>query len=121
MARKYESEQEKILPFYAPGQMPGDEALSEQEAAAMAQQEAQEAGVGPVASSASVAAEAGPSEPPKLQLSSRGLDEQGRSVEEWDYLNRYFRKFNKVNACCPSFGAVWGPSGPAAPAARVPS
>ena len=33
-----------------------------------------------------------PSPPPP---SSSGVDEAGRDVEEWDYLNRFFKKFNK--------------------------
>lgn len=30
-------------------------------------------------------------------MSSFGLDESGKVVEEWDYLNKFFKRYNKVN------------------------
>ncbi len=42
--------------------------------------------------------EAGPSKGgsiSRIKLSSVGLDDNGNEVEEWDYLNRFFRRFNK--------------------------
>lgn len=32
----------------------------------------------------------------KPAMSAYGVDETGRIVEEWDYLNRFFKRFNKV-------------------------
>lgn len=32
----------------------------------------------------------------KSMYSSSGLDENGAVIEEWNYLNRFFKKFNKV-------------------------
>lgn len=32
----------------------------------------------------------------KSMYSSSGLDENGDVIEEWNYLNRFFKKFNKV-------------------------
>lgn len=98
VARKYESEQEKVLPFFTPGQ-----AVDEEEAAAMEQEVAAAMAEDAKAVAAAAAAEAdqaGPSTSAaaadKPNFSSQGVDDQGRPVEEWDYLNRFFRKFNKV-------------------------
>ena len=40
--------------------------------------------------------EAAPMSLKKPPLSSYGIDEAGKVVEEWDYLNRFFKRFNKV-------------------------
>ena len=94
--RKYETEQEKVLPFFSPSQEPGagdelpefpEELMDPGRAAAAA-----------VARAAAEEAEAlaGPSDPNKPKLSSHGVDDNGKEVEEWDYLNRFFKRFNKA-------------------------
>lgn len=86
--RKYETEQEKVLPFFSPSQEPGtgddlpeypEEIMDPGRAAAtaIARAAADEA-----------QAQAGPSDPSKPKLYSHGLDDKGQEVEEWDYLNR---------------------------------
>ena len=86
--RKFETEQEKVLPFFSPSHEPGtgdelpefpEELMDPGRAAAAA-----------VAKAAAEEAEmlAGPSDPNKPKLSSHGVDDKGKEVEEWDYLNR---------------------------------
>lgn len=43
-------------------------------------------------------------------MSSFGVDEAGKVVEEWDYLNRFFKRFNKVRV--EALVAVSRPSPP---------
>lgn len=84
--RKLETEQEKILPFFNLGQdQPSEEDLLAQEELKAAAQE--------------LAGEAGGSSPHadgKAKMFSYGVDDEGNLVEEWDYLNRFFKRFNKA-------------------------
>jgi len=86
--RKYETEQEKVMPFFSPSQEPGTgddlpeypEEMNDPNraaAVAIARAAAEEA-----------AAQAGPSDASKPKMYSHGLDDKGQEVEEWDYLNR---------------------------------
>lgn len=77
---KMETEMEAALPLYD-GSTPLGE-LSEDEKAAL-----KVAGL--------AAGAAAPEEPPS-QFSSWGADEEGNPVSEWDYLNRFFQRHNKV-------------------------
>uniref|UniRef100_A0A7R9W0W4 Dynein regulatory complex subunit 2 n=1 Tax=Chlamydomonas euryale TaxID=1486919 RepID=A0A7R9W0W4_9CHLO len=95
LCRKYETEQEKVLPFFSPNEdpaaMPEEAAERAEEEAAALRQAAEELGLQTEPSvSGEAAAEAG-----KPKLCSFGVDERGREVEEWDYLNRFFKRFNK--------------------------
>ncbi|KAG2490043.1 hypothetical protein HYH03_011508 [Edaphochlamys debaryana] len=138
LARKYETEQEKVLPFWSPAQAVNGEELDEEEALAQAEaaaeafaqaeaelgggkpsakelgelglqmsagsgKEGYEAGEEEEAAGAGTSgregvgaggATAGGSSKPKF--SSYGLDPlSGKEVDEWDYLNRFFKRFNK--------------------------
>lgn len=108
MCRKLETEQEKVIPFWnitavsatAPGQQGDDgfldkqqqqilkdlqqsgDRIGEQEGSSnLQQQQLGETGVLGV-----VPAAVGSSSPPALH--AVGLDEEGKLVEEWDYLNK---------------------------------
>ena len=39
----------------------------------------------------------------KPSMSCKGVDAAGRTIEEWDYLNKFFRRYNKAlldKVCC---------------------
>eukprot|EP00232_Nephroselmis_pyriformis_P026137 CAMPEP_0182864200 /NCGR_PEP_ID=MMETSP0034_2-20130328/7042_1 /TAXON_ID=156128 /ORGANISM="Nephroselmis pyriformis, Strain CCMP717" /LENGTH=528 /DNA_ID=CAMNT_0024996449 /DNA_START=166 /DNA_END=1749 /DNA_ORIENTATION=+ len=106
--RKLETEMEKVMPFRLPADAEaaadGVAAISEAEKAeaeaeAAASVEKPE-GAAPPAEGA--AASPGPGEggrtgkPPGKKMSSFGTDGVGSEVEEWDYLNVFFTRFNKV-------------------------
>mmetsp|Transcript_36300 Transcript_36300/g.43865 ORF Transcript_36300/g.43865 Transcript_36300/m.43865 type:complete len:516 (-) Transcript_36300:287-1834(-) len=82
--RKMETEQEKVLPFYkgiteegeASGSSEGVNLLKAEKPADGEQPETQEEG--------------------KVMLHSWGSTEDGHAVEEWDYLTRFFQRYNKV-------------------------
>lgn len=109
LCRKHETEQEKVLPFFSPAQnlgeepgahLVGDEEQAEMEAraqsnAAMAA-EAEADGFGGKTGKGALLAP--PPEPAgsKPRFHSAGLDDVGKEVEEWDYLNRFFKRFNKA-------------------------
>lgn len=102
LARKYETEQEKVLPFFSPAEAAGltgngsDEEDDVDPLAGGGERDSltggpEAAGAGPSSSSKA----AGGADKPRL--SSYGLDPKtGEEVGEWDYLNRYFKKFNKA-------------------------
>mmetsp|Transcript_8140 Transcript_8140/g.20845 ORF Transcript_8140/g.20845 Transcript_8140/m.20845 type:complete len:521 (+) Transcript_8140:159-1721(+) len=76
LCRKMETEQEKVMPFKTITAVPvgvedKDPAGAESDSNAAATK--------------------------KPQMSSFGLDESGKVVEEWDYLNKFFKRYNKVN------------------------
>lgn len=79
---KMETEMEAALPLYGEGDALQD--LPEDEKAALK-----------LAAAEAAAAAAGPAEPPS-PFSSWGADEEGNPVSEWDYLNRFFKRHNKV-------------------------
>ena len=89
--RKYETEQEKVLPFFSPSQQPGagDEVPDYPEEAEGADPGREAATALARAAAEEAAAAAGPSDPSKPKLCSHGVDDKGVEVEEWDYLNRY--------------------------------
>jgi len=92
MCRKLETEQEKVLPFFTEG-VPEEGSLAAElaeEQAALREAQASYAST----SGKGGAADGGASAPPPF--SSHALDEEGRVVEEWDYLNNFFKKFNKA-------------------------
>lgn len=82
--RKLETEQEKVLPFFNVGQdqLSEEDLLAQEELKAAAQE---------LAGEASVSASDG-----KVKMFSYGVDDDGKPVEEWDYLNRFFKRFNKA-------------------------
>ena len=85
--RKLETEQEKVLPFFNLGQ---DDQLSEEDL--LAQEELKAAAqelAGEIAGSSSQS-------DGKAKMHSYGVDDEGKPVEEWDYLNRFFKRFNKA-------------------------
>ncbi|KAG2424497.1 hypothetical protein HYH02_015167 [Chlamydomonas schloesseri] len=113
LARKYETEQEKVLPFWNPAQaVPGgeegdEEAAAEAAAAEAAALEPSAAELGELGLRASMPEDSskeapGPSKSSsagagKPKFSSYGLDPaNGEEVDEWDYLNRFFRRYNKA-------------------------
>jgi len=83
LCRKYETEQEKVLPFFLP---PEAEAVYKQAEADAQQQEDEHSGKPRVAISEGA---------PGPRFSSAMLTGQGQEVEEWDALNCFFRRFNK--------------------------
>jgi len=130
LCRKFETEQEKVIPFYVPPQAEALYQSEEAEVAEAAQQsadavgaeqstssgqadgnvkfaeqegvqvESEASGTAKSKSSAAVARTASGAQRPRF--SALGVDDQGEEVEEWDYLNRFFRRFNKAvldNAC----------------------
>ncbi|WIA15123.1 hypothetical protein OEZ85_001813 [Tetradesmus obliquus] len=101
MCRKLETEHEKVAPFLElpPVPMAAAQELEQQQLqqqqlqGAEVQQQGEnvslkEEGVGPAAAGASGAG--------GTRLSAGGLDDEGKDVEEWDYLNRFFSRYNKV-------------------------
>uniref|UniRef100_A0A383VVU5 Dynein regulatory complex subunit 2 n=1 Tax=Tetradesmus obliquus TaxID=3088 RepID=A0A383VVU5_TETOB len=101
MCRKLETEHEKVAPFLElpPVPMAAAQELEQQQLqqqplqGAEVQQQREnvslkEEGVGPAAAGASGAG--------GTRLSAGGLDDEGKDVEEWDYLNRFFSRYNKV-------------------------
>uniref|UniRef100_A0A061R1K0 Dynein regulatory complex subunit 2 n=1 Tax=Tetraselmis sp. GSL018 TaxID=582737 RepID=A0A061R1K0_9CHLO len=85
LCRKMETEQEKVLPFH-PTSIPestDDEQTKGEKSDSATAVDASEVSAGNSAK--------------KPTHSSYGVDEQGRIVEEWDYLNRFFKRYNKVN------------------------
>lgn len=126
LARKYETEQEKVLPFYSPldsmlpvtlpeaplssatatgssSRLRGGkmlEGVAEEEG-----EESQETGSGDGLGAGSGKGRGRGKGAPLVgsdgqpNFSAAGLDPDGVVVEEWDYLNRFFKKTNKVGAC----------------------
>jgi len=90
--RRLETEQEKVLPFWSPAEALADELLEGdlREAQAEASQALHQAD--DEASSLNLPHRAQPEEP----TSSAGVGPDGRPVPEWDYLNNFFKKYNKV-------------------------
>jgi hypothetical protein len=86
--RKFETEQEKVLPFFTPSQEPGTgDDLPEFPEEMMDPGRAAAASIAKAAEEEAAAA-AGPYDPSKPKHYSRGVDDKGVDVEEWDYLNR---------------------------------
>ncbi|KAJ9524885.1 hypothetical protein QJQ45_002987 [Haematococcus lacustris] len=123
LCRKYETEQEKVLPFMVPqqaealyaeveAQVASEAADSSLNPATVEQKDgggpgskhAEQAAVGAGAESLQgpgslqPAAKAAPSVggTAKPRMCAQGLDDTGAEVEEWDYLNRFFRRYNKA-------------------------
>lgn len=106
--RKLETEQEKVIPFQPNGPVPAaavtevEEALAAQKAEAIeglkgkgedAEAEAEAStsgGAGEGVKAGGAVADDG------SHLSSAGLGADGQPVDEWDYLNRFFQRFNRV-------------------------
>jgi hypothetical protein len=77
LARKYETEREKVLPFYESTPMPDQhEAKHDDDDAAAREQRMQE-------------------ELQRLQLAT-ALTADGKPVDEWSHLDTFFKKYNKV-------------------------
>ena len=106
--RKLETEQEKVVPFQPNGPVPAAAVTEVEEELAKARAEAtgglkgkgeeedlEVTGASPahVDAGAEGGADAdGEGE----QLSSQGLGADGTAVDEWDYLNNFYKRFNKV-------------------------
>lgn len=92
LCRKFETEQEKVLPFMIAPQIEElyKQGLAELEQLQQQQQwdEAEEKGL------KGSTPDPGTSSAPRM--SSASLDENGQAVQEWDALNRFFRRFNKA-------------------------
>mmetsp|Transcript_30030 Transcript_30030/g.66514 ORF Transcript_30030/g.66514 Transcript_30030/m.66514 type:complete len:550 (-) Transcript_30030:342-1991(-) len=92
LCRKYETEQEKVLPFFTPGQAGEEGGDAELEAVPEGAEGYEAEGL--------MTKEAGTTstsqDPNKPKFSSFGVDDAGKEVEEWDYLNRFFKRFNKA-------------------------
>mmetsp|Transcript_14746 Transcript_14746/g.41521 ORF Transcript_14746/g.41521 Transcript_14746/m.41521 type:complete len:530 (-) Transcript_14746:148-1737(-) len=86
LCRKMETEQEKVMPFQQPGAVDN----SDVEAAAKAAEVSEGSIEGSDGLNATTASK-------KPSMSSYGVDESGKVVEEWDYINRFFKRHNKVN------------------------
>ena len=83
LCRKQETENEKVLPFSTIE----TEAQDEEGTQAESSKPAPPAGIPEaIAEEKSVSA----------QISSYGVDENGDKVPEWDYLNQFFKRFNRV-------------------------
>lgn len=76
---KMETEMEAALPLYAEEQGGLEDIIEEEKAALKA-----------------AAGAAGAAKEPPSPFSSWGADEQGNPVSEWDYLNKFFLRHNKV-------------------------
>ncbi|DBB08340.1 TPA: Para-hydroxybenzoate--polyprenyltransferase, mitochondrial precursor (PHB:polyprenyltransferase), variant 2 [Trebouxia sp. C0006] len=95
LCRKLETEQEKVLPFCSPEQALGLQPLFDQE-------EPQQSEAESSAASFDDGDHAGMSrlmnrrENNFKQGSGHALDHAGSPVSEWDYLNNFFKRYNKV-------------------------
>lgn len=107
LSRKMETEQEKVAPFYASVAADGATEEEKRVAEAMAQQ-AQADGQAMLEEGAATAAAAAAGGKEKLtnvegthdhgegSLSSWGSGEDGAPIEEYEYLSRFFQRYNKV-------------------------
>ena len=89
LCRKQETENEKVLPFST------IEELEASAAAATAQAEAEGALAKP-AQEGPQPGEIAEEKSSSAQMSSYGVDAEGNKVPEWDYLNQFFKRFNRV-------------------------
>ena len=103
LSRKMETEQEKVAPFYAAQAADGTTAEEIALAAAMAETAAAD-GKALLAEGAAAAKEGKTSSPNaegthehgEGSLSSWGSGDDGMPIEEFEYLNRFFQRYNKV-------------------------
>jgi hypothetical protein len=88
LCRKQETENEKVLPFSTIEELEASAAAasSAETAAAEAEGAMKPSQPGEIAEEKSCSA----------QMSSYGVDAEGNKVPEWDYLNKYFKRFNRV-------------------------
>ena len=97
MARKLETDKEKVLPFYETS------VNDETKAAADAGTEAARAGARAELGQSSVMTDdihGLPADVPALPYQPVTLTSDGREVGEWGYLDRFFKKYNKVGVRC---------------------
>lgn len=90
LCRKLETESEKVLPF-------GGDAADKVDA--FAAEVAAEAAKGEGAKgepAGGAGDEAGSSSGDTVHMSSYGVDGEGKEIEEWDYLNCFFKRLNRV-------------------------
>ena len=91
LCRKLETESEKVLPFASLSQLSGPQAEIEGEGQELTSESSMEKlGM----SSPHGHQEREPIKPPTM--SSYGMDSNGSVMEEWNYLNNFFKKHNKV-------------------------
>lgn len=91
LCRKLETESEKVLPFASLSQLSGPQAEVEGEGQELTSESSMEKlGM----SSPHGHQEREPVKPPTM--SSYGVDSNGNVMEEWNYLNNFFKKHNKV-------------------------
>lgn len=99
LCRKLETEPEKVLPYHATAEAALDDGAWK-EAAAAAEAEAArlkgeaQAELSKDAASSSAAADEGAAD--GVRYSARGVDDVGRGVEEWNYLDRFFVRMNRA-------------------------
>ena len=91
LCRKLETEAEKVLPFASLSQLSGPQAEVEGEGQELTSESSMEklGGLSPQGHP-----EREPTKPPTM--SSYGVDGVGNVMEEWNYLNNFFKKHNKV-------------------------
>eukprot|EP00949_MAST-11_sp_MAST-11-sp1_P000330 g330.t1 len=97
LAKKLETQREKVLPFYH--SRVGDDAEGAEVLAAAEDEEATAAREQLCVLMAGVTEDLkGGADPVEVDntVQSMGVSENGGNVEEWDYLDRYYKKFNKV-------------------------
>ena len=90
LCRKLETESEKVLPFASLSQLSGPQAEIEGEG----QELTSESSMEKLGMSSPHGHEREPVKPPTM--SSYGVDSNGNVMEEWNYLNNFFKKHNKV-------------------------
>ena len=93
LCRKLETEAEKVLPFASLSQLSGPQAEVEGEGQELSSESSMEK-LGQLGLSPQGHPEREPTKPPTM--SSYGVDGAGNVMEEWNYLNNFFKKHNKV-------------------------
>jgi len=90
LARKLETENEKVLPFYeSSGRRPGEDGG----APAGVEAKAMDEGADGADASKLFGQESGSS---SLTGKARAIGDDGKPVKEWNYLDRFYRRYNKV-------------------------
>ena len=93
LCRKLETEAEKVLPFASLSQLSGPQAEVEGEGQELSSESSME-NLGQLGLSPQGHPEREPTKPPTM--SSYLVDGAGNVMEEWNYLNNFFKKHNKV-------------------------
>eukprot|EP00898_Chlorokybus_atmophyticus_P001718 jgi/Chlat1/2547/Chrsp175S00145 len=97
--RKMETEREKVLPFHPLEPCAGNNKNEEGEEGTVPKElmlTAKELGL--QMGDGAQSGDAAESEVPVKPMSSYATDENGKMVEEWDYLNNFFKRYNKEQA-----------------------